>query len=259
MSIYAVNGKEPIAAWIPSLDTAGNGTTTLTDLVGSNNGTLTNMDAATDWVTDTDAGGVRALEFDGVNDRIETIDTSQTNNLSAMSVLAWVRLDDLLNNNFAGAVSRQDSFSNRWYMAQDGNDAGVRIGVANGGDAYGTVAPSGFAEGVWCQWLMVYDGTMPTDEEKLTFYFNGQKQTLTIPNPIPSTTPSNSLRIRIGALASNYWEGAIDDVRIWDQAITAEDVADLYAGGLGRGVDASGASTTSSPRRRRSMLMGGGL
>ena len=47
MTIYAVNGKEPVAAWIPSLDTAGNGTTTLTDLVGSNNGTLTNMDAAT--------------------------------------------------------------------------------------------------------------------------------------------------------------------------------------------------------------------
>lgn len=70
MSIYAVNGKEPIAAWIPSLDTAGNGTTTLTDLVGSNHGTLTNMDAATDWVADTGAGGVRALDFDGVNDHV---------------------------------------------------------------------------------------------------------------------------------------------------------------------------------------------
>jgi hypothetical protein len=70
VSIYAVNGKEPIAAWIPSLDNSGNGTTTLNDLVGSNSGTLTNMDAATDWVADTGAGGVRALDFDGVNDSV---------------------------------------------------------------------------------------------------------------------------------------------------------------------------------------------
>ena len=70
MSIYAVNGKEPIAAWIPSRDTTGNGTTTLTDLIGSNNGTLTNMDAATDWVADTGSGGVRALDFDGSNDEV---------------------------------------------------------------------------------------------------------------------------------------------------------------------------------------------
>lgn len=66
MSIYAVNGKEPIAAWIPSLDSVGNGTTTLTDLVGANNGTLTNMDAA-DWVLD---DGKYSLDFKGGTDHV---------------------------------------------------------------------------------------------------------------------------------------------------------------------------------------------
>ena len=95
MSIYAVNGKEPIAAWIPSVDTSGNGTTTLTDLVGSNHGTLTNMDAATDWVADTEAGGVRALDFDGSNDLvIGTAGEHQTvinSNVFSVSLWAYVR------------------------------------------------------------------------------------------------------------------------------------------------------------------------
>ena len=44
--------------WCPSLDDAGNGTTTLTDLSGNgNHGTLTNMDPATDWVADTRMAG----------------------------------------------------------------------------------------------------------------------------------------------------------------------------------------------------------
>lgn len=59
--------------WCPSLDDAGNGTTTVNDFgSGGNNGTLVNMDAASDWVADTDSGGVRALDFDGSNDYVVT-------------------------------------------------------------------------------------------------------------------------------------------------------------------------------------------
>lgn len=48
-----------VALYLPSLDDSGNGTGTLTDLVNSNDGTIT---GAT-WETDTDNGGKRALEY----------------------------------------------------------------------------------------------------------------------------------------------------------------------------------------------------
>lgn len=62
-----------IAWWCPSLDDSGNGTTTLNDFIGANNGTLTNMalsGSTSNWVNDTDSGGVRAIAVDGTNDRI---------------------------------------------------------------------------------------------------------------------------------------------------------------------------------------------
>jgi hypothetical protein len=61
----AVNGKMPIVAWIPSRDDAGNGTTTLNDL-GNNSvdGSFVGLPTSA-WVANTDAGGVRALDFTG--------------------------------------------------------------------------------------------------------------------------------------------------------------------------------------------------
>lgn len=77
--------------WIcPSLDTAGNGTTTANDLSGNGlNATLVNMDAATDWVADTGAGGVRALDLDGSNDRLAI---SGAGSNGSLSFSAWVYL-----------------------------------------------------------------------------------------------------------------------------------------------------------------------
>ena len=74
--------------WCPSLDGSGNGTNTLNDLSGNGrNGTLTDMDAATDWVSDTASGGVRALDFDGTNDRVTSATIA---NQSALTISAWV-------------------------------------------------------------------------------------------------------------------------------------------------------------------------
>lgn len=87
----SVNGKTPSSVWCPSRDTAGNGTTTLNDLVGSNNGTLTSMDPATDWVSDIDAGGVRSLDFDGVNDRVECGTTAGNFGSGDWSISIWVK------------------------------------------------------------------------------------------------------------------------------------------------------------------------
>lgn len=79
-----------LAWWCPSLDETGNGTTTLHDLVGSVNGTLTNMDPLTDWVADTASGGVRCLDFDGTNDFVNYGSSFALAGLSVFSFAGWV-------------------------------------------------------------------------------------------------------------------------------------------------------------------------
>jgi len=62
-----------IVWWCPSLDDAGNGTTTLSEFIASKNGTLANFalsGSTSNWVADTSNGGVRAIASDGTNDII---------------------------------------------------------------------------------------------------------------------------------------------------------------------------------------------
>jgi len=61
---------DEVVFWSPTHDTAGNGTSTLSALVGSITGALTNMDAPTDWVSDTGMSGARRIDMDGSNDHI---------------------------------------------------------------------------------------------------------------------------------------------------------------------------------------------
>jgi hypothetical protein len=244
VTIYAVNGKEPIAAWIPSRDDAGNGTTTLTDLVGSNNGTLTSMDAATDWPADTDAGGVRALDFDGVDDYIPT--TLAVTGSGALSVSGWFKTSSARtapeNVIMSSAI---DTTANALFWLAIEN--GVFYTRHGGSIAFGS---SGLNDSDWHHF--VWSKPSGASISGINVYIDGVAITL---SPTGSGVLSfSSDQIDIGrrefAPAPNYqWLGRLDDMRVFNLTLDTTDVDDLYAGGLGRGITFGG---TVSPRRRRS-------
>lgn len=215
----AVNGKMPVAAWIPTRDTVGNGTTTLTDLVGTNNGTLTNMDPATDWVSDTDAGGTRALDFDG-SDRVFLGNISA----SVWSFSAWTRVSA-----FNTAFRR--------IFGQNGFQIDIAFSASGVFACFDGTAWRTFGTAVtlnqWLHHVITYDGS------SLRAYRNGSQIGST-------TTGGRSLSgvSRFGDYVGgpvlgdgNQFIGRLDDMRIWNQAINATDVSDLYA--AQRGGDAS--------------------
>jgi hypothetical protein len=238
ISPYAVNGKEPIAAWIPSRDTAGNGTTTLTDLVGSNDGTLTNMDAATDWVADTDAGGIRALDFDGSNDHIlypaGAYETTFNSNIFTISIWCYVRsftnspvifVYQLISNNDSALIEWGSSGSTL-YVKTANNAVGL-----SGARTY-TVSPAVQANS-WCH--IVFSKTNAGDNGNvwvngtLQSSYSGSFGTATV-------TSSHRKKLAIYGTASVPLNGRLDDYRLFDQALDATDIAYLYDSGNGRGI-----------------------
>ena len=206
----SVNGKAPIAAWIPSRDDAGNGTTTLTDLVGSNNGTLTNMDAATDWVVDTVAGGVRALDFSNGTDYV-AISNVVLN--GAFSVSIWFRRrtfpgggNCLLGNTASG---------NTLLPYVQGSDYVVR---ADGGASQSYLFPT----------LQTFNHVVVTrnSSNNVRVFTNG------VESSSGAKTLSGTFTINmIGRYQVVIFglDGRLDDIRIFDQAINATDAAALYA------------------------------
>lgn len=253
MSIYAVNGKAPIAAWIPSLDTAGNGTTTLSDLVGSNNGTLTNMDAATDWVADTDSGGVRALDFDGVNDHVLHSGDLGIFDTGVWSVSFWVYHRSGTPQSLVGFGD--STVTNRFWYAFTASGA-LQINLVGPAEGGCNITAGSLPSGQWCHIAISMSAS------GLVVYKDGVSAALTVLVGANNQKTWSVGQLNRNALAAlvrttviQFFNGRQDDIRIFDQALDAADVSALYASGLGRGITFGGTIQT---RRRRS-LAGYGL
>jgi hypothetical protein len=247
MSIYAVNGKVPVAAWIPSRDTAGNGTTTLTDLVGSNNGTLTNMDAATDWVNDISNGGIRALDFDGLNDFINLGNTTGLAS-TAFTVSFWMRWNGADANNNRGLIGKYGSGNTRgWAIATANTDS---VGISeinqpgtvvfyyqsnastfNSSQAIGSVGTT-VNNNAWRHVVCTFNPSIRTE-----IFIDGtsaRNTTLSVPSSVASHASSAEIA-RYASNAATCFLGRLDDLRVFNTALNSSDIAYLYNGGNGRG------------------------
>ena len=247
MTIYAVNGKEPIAAWIPSLDTAGNGTTTLTDLVGSNDGTLTDMDAATDWVADTNAGGIRALNLDGGNDHIVISDDpllsfgDSSSSDDPFSVSVWVNLADVTNATLFSKGDLGPPQQLEYNFGVNGsNELFLVIYDLIGGNNIRCTSDNAVTalEGTWAHLVCTYDGS--ESESGIQLWINGSQPAQTQQAfGSYSAMHNTSHAVTIGrnfADGSNYAEGLYDDARLFGAELDSSDVAYLYNSGAGRGI-----------------------
>ena len=190
--------------WIcPSLDNEGNGTSTANDLSGNNsNGTLTDMDPATDWVTDTVAGGVRALAFDG-SDRVLLGEVSA----DQWTFAVWVNVTSV-----GGAYKR--IFGQTGFRIDIAHDPSGLLAVFAGvWHTFGSAVPTG----TWVHYIVTFDGT------SLRAYRNGSQIGATI-----ASGRSMAGASRLGDYVSgpaggdnNQFIGLKDDVRIFNRVINS--------------------------------------
>ncbi len=229
MTIYANQslwiGAGPCCC--PSRDTVGLGTTTLTDFTGVNNWTLTNMDAASDWVDD----GGYCLDFDGSNDHCVTNAKSAVpHTLEKLTVSYWFKrtatstIGPVMQ--FNTALSAQNAYVAPW---RDG-----QIYLLAAANNFGYFASN---DTNWHHILYQFDGTASGNSGRLRCWLDGVEKTLTFFGTIPQTTitASNSpTRIYIGAMHNgesiNYGSGRFDDLRVLYRNATSDEKTALFSG-----------------------------
>ena len=123
-----------VGAWNPGLGPTG---LTLRDQSGrGNHGTLTNMDAASDWVP---SGGRYALSMRGTqyidcgNSQAASVYNVTTGDLS---VFLWATITG--NNNDDGIISRGSFSTNGWWLSMGGGATVRTISLGIGGTIFGT-------------------------------------------------------------------------------------------------------------------------
>ena len=239
MTIYAVNGKEPVAAWIESLDPEATSSTVATDLISGNNGTLTNMVPASDRVSDTGAGGVRALDFDGVDDAVSCgaiLDSVFAGAGKKFTLTSWIypRVGAGANDVILAKLDAT-TYNQRQFMMRNlgGYLDFVWYGALNSSSYRGYTCDDPLTLDAWQHVAVVYDATQSLGS-RVKMYVNGVLQSQTITNTLgtPSQIQSSTAYLYFGNanrgnLSIFSFDGRLDDGRIFDTNLDASDLTYL--------------------------------
>ncbi len=208
-------------------DTSGNGYTG--DLDGGN--VCPGFTSCPTWVNGKTGG---ALKF--VSSLSQSVtgptDITQLHGLSKMTMEAWLKRTATSNNVY---VSRLDTGLHNGYFL-DFESGNALFGLQNATDTCGQVASN---DTNWHHLVMVFDGTLSGNANRLKGYIDGVQQTLTFngacPTNAPATTDSattDTLMFGKDGFGANYSDGSIDQVRLFDYARTPTHVAwDYNKGG----------------------------
>jgi hypothetical protein len=199
----------------------GSGTSASDASTSGSTGTLTNGPT---WTT----GRIgSAVDFDGANDTIEATSVSQTDNLTQVSMCAWVNPDTSFPNGYGTIMKKGDTFAYWDLYLQDLTGSGYGIGTsAAGAGAQYDVVGSGAMQSQWSHICGVQPGN---NSDNFRVYLNGVSLPVSTAGSFTRGADTGE-RIRIGAdTASAYgFAGLIDDARIYDRALSDEEVRQIY-------------------------------
>jgi hypothetical protein len=161
----------------------------------------------------------RALQFDGSTGQVDTgapiLDTT-----GDYSVAAWARLDSL--GGFATAVSQDSDGASEFFLQYSGADNRWAFSTIT----TRALAPSPPRTGVWYHLVGVRD----TAHNQLRLYVDGQLAGTAAYCP-GNTAAGHTVigRAQYGGNQVDFFRGAIDEVHVYDRALTPEEVAQLAA------------------------------
>ncbi|MDP3988716.1 MAG: LamG domain-containing protein, partial [bacterium] len=195
------------------------GTGIVTDTAGANNGSMSGIATSTGPV-----GGPmgQGLEFDGVDDYVDAGNMGSFPSAGAISF--WMNPSVVVDNNNAFDTANNANTGIRFEEASTGSFK-VVIAYVGASDIH-TYLASGLAVGVWRHVTLTWN----TGTNTVVGYLDGLQVFSESQTNWPTTLPA--VTIGAGLTRSRLWNGSLDDVRIYNRALSTDEVNQLYQ--LGR-------------------------
>ncbi len=204
-----------LVGWWPfsgnAIDSSGNG----------NHGTVNGATLTTDRFGN--AG--KAYSFDGVNDFILLANSGLINFSGGLTFSAWVKANDIRHASIVDKETNCNSYGYR-ISTRDNGDFWAEhscYGIAQPG-AYGVIANTNYTTSNW--YFIV--GTLDLQYGN-RIYINGTQ----VDQGAVTQLINNTKNIEFGRstlIQGEYFFGKIDDIGIWNRALTCQEIQALYSG-----------------------------
>jgi hypothetical protein len=188
-----------------------------------NEGVLMNM-GNEDWIAGYQGN---ALAFDGIDDFVETSSFQGITGMQSRTCSAWIKTDavgDILS-------WGSNETGRRWLVLLNGSttqgiEGALRVAIV-GGYAIGT---TDLRNGNWHHIAVVLADDGSTDVSEIQFYVDGQPDLISQTQPLPIDT-ADTEPVRIGVRPPGttdlYFQGLIDEVRIYNRALSGAEIMNL--------------------------------
>ena len=153
------------------------------------------------------------------------VNSTSTAQLSKFSVAAWFKTSTDYNSN-AFIVNKAGASDNLNYGIWMTNAEKVGAGFeTSSGNANFATSPLSYSDGKWHYAVVTFDGTT------ITLYLDGLPVGTRIASGIPDSGGEEPMRMGANSDGlSNFFVGDVDEIRVWNAALTAQQVADAYNG-----------------------------
>ncbi|MFC1705058.1 LamG domain-containing protein, partial [Nanoarchaeota archaeon] len=194
-----------------------------------NNGILGqgNYSRKPEWASYGRIGG--AYNFDGIDDYIHIGDAADFTNSQSFTIEAWINLDS---NGTGRIVSKKDSdaASDPGYQLTINSNNELEARIADGTNIV-IKNSTAITSGTWYHVAMVVDRTAQTAQ----VYIDGQAQGTPTSIAPTSLNPSTTSPLRIGSSSytnpTEFFNGTIDEVIIYDRALSSAQLLEHYMAG----------------------------
>ncbi|NPD45059.1 LamG-like jellyroll fold domain-containing protein [Lentimicrobium sp. S6] len=161
-----------------------------------------------------------ALDFDGSSNKVGILDSPELNPTAAMTLEAWINAEEWQSSIWAGVIiSKQGSGPDKGWCLSAGENGRLEFTVSVDEGWKSVATPQLLGTNAWYHVAGVYTGT------QVKVYINGVL--IGAEDAIGSLTPGEGVVVNIGenpTWTGRYFNGMIDEVRIWEVARTDAEI-----------------------------------
>ncbi len=222
-------GSSLVAHWMFD---EGSGTSASDSSGNGNAGTLQNGPT---WTTGQIGG---AVNFDGGGDLVNAGSGATLDNLPALTVAAWIKPNSAGEGSAGRIVQKgagsQPTTGGFWFHLDTSNQLVLAVDYATT-NMYRVSAASGITYGAWTHVVVTWTGSATATNIK--FYVNGVETSYnaTAPNGVGTRVNDGATSFTIGneSGGTRTFDGALDDVRVYNRVLSASEITAVHnAGGL---------------------------
>jgi hypothetical protein len=175
------------------------------------------------WQSDSDCKAESCLSFNGIDSYLGVSSTPSLNIADSMTIEVWMKPDAWADGQSRGIVSKKANDSSNGYVLYNDGVYPTKLNFRISGVGY-LYSKANVDVGEWQHWAVTYDA--PAEEVKI--YKNGALDNTYPSINVSDLTNSEDFQIGRSQTWNGYFSGDLDEVRIYDRALSAQQISDHY-------------------------------